>query len=177
MQASTLTLFIACQWCAEEGRKKEAHRLRNGFFMHKMTKEKIAKIDGQTYLRTSKRSENSWTINRKCRHVWDKYKVRKEKGKRIILLLQTAMASNLPVSIMVKFLFASRWALCCGLQQSIVLCASHKGFALPVRSTVVMPCQDFRLLTQSTKYVIFVHKSGVHTCYQVGRTSRTYLGP
>jgi len=28
------------------------------FFVHKTTKEKIAKIDGQTYLRTSKRSEN-----------------------------------------------------------------------------------------------------------------------
>ena len=54
------------------------------FFVHKMTKEKIAKIDRQTYLRTSKSFENSWTINQKCRHVWDKYKVRKENCKRII---------------------------------------------------------------------------------------------
>jgi len=37
--------------------------------------------------------------------------VRKEKGKRIILLLQTATASNLPVSIMVKKICQSMLAL------------------------------------------------------------------
>ena len=172
MQASTLTLFIACQWCAEEGRKKEAHWLRNGFFVHKTTKEKNAKIDWEIFFHAQndqrkncknrrsnlpsnlKKVRKSWTINRKCRHVWDKYKVRKEKGKRIILSLQTTMASNLPVSIMVKFLFASRWALLRTAAERCALCftkASHYllGLLLLCRARIL----DFLRRVPSTLFL------------------------
>ena len=50
------------------------------FFHAQNDQRKIAKFDNQTYRRTSERSENCWTINPKCSLVWDKCKVRKEKG-------------------------------------------------------------------------------------------------
>jgi len=76
-----------------------------GFFMPKMTKEKLQKLPIKRTIQPQK-GPKSPKQSTKNVDLCVKHKVRKEKGKRIILLLQTAMASNLPVLIMVKF-FAS----------------------------------------------------------------------
>jgi len=97
-------------------------------FFH--AQNKIAKIDSQTYLWTSKSSKNSWTINQKCRHVWDKYKVRKEKGKRIIFCCKQWWQVTYLCWSWWRNFFASQWC-CCGLGwEGCALCLASRPINL-----------------------------------------------